>query len=335
MTTQMYRVQIKPLTAFATPLRGDTLFGQVCWHIQQAEGSAALSERLAGYQLGSPFLVFADAFPAGMVPRPALPLARMGLELADPAQRKAAKGRRWLPVQALAEPMEEWHRHLATEAELATALPGQHSGQPLWQQQTRTHNSINRLTQTTGSGEQGFAPYERQLTWYNPALTLDLYAVLGEQATTSNLEQWLSAVGMAGYGKEASSGLGKFEVTDIAPFEPPQPAVANAWLTLAPCAPQGGDWRPQHCFYQTHVRFGIHGGQVAAAGQVPWKNPVLLADTAALLTPVQAPLPRQHFAGAGLGGLSRAVTATVHQGYSPVLPVQHAMAEHGSAEETP
>lgn len=324
MTTQLYRVRLKPLTAFATPLRGDTLFGQVCWHLRHTEGEATLSGYLHGYLEQSPFLVLSDAFPAGYLPRPTLPLSHLGMKLDDPRSRKAAKSRKWLPLATLALPVAEWHSHLVTSGDIAATLVN-HPEAPLWQEQVRTHNSINRLTQTTGAGEQGFAPYERQLTWYHPELALELYAALGEGMTPGQLHHWLQAVGLHGYGKEASSGLGKFDVIEVAPLDAPTPPAANAWLTLAPCAPQGGQWRAEHCFYQPHVRFGMHGAQAVLAGTVPWKNPVLLADTAALLTPDTPPAGRHGLVGRGLAGLSHAVPNTVHQGYAPVLPVQHSM----------
>ena len=65
------------------------------------------------------------------------------------------------------------------------------------------------------------------------------------------------------------------------------------------------------------MRFGRHGGHQTGS---PYKNPLLLADSAALLTPATPPAG-QLFCGQGLDGLSLSLAATVHQGYAPVLPV--------------
>lgn len=54
----------------------------------------------------------------------------------------------------------------------------------------------------------------------------------------------------------------------------------------------------------------------------PYKTPLLLADTGAVLTPMQ--FDDRLFTGAGLGGdgsLSNALPETVHQGYAPVIAI--------------
>ncbi|MCX8018115.1 MAG: hypothetical protein N2690_09495, partial [Rhodocyclaceae bacterium] len=86
-----------------TPLAGDTLFGQLCVAACEAWGAAELARLLEGYTAGQPWLVTGDGFPASYLPRPTLP------PLADtlPEERKAAKGRRWIPRAAAALPLPE------------------------------------------------------------------------------------------------------------------------------------------------------------------------------------------------------------------------------------
>ena len=40
---------LRPLSAFGTPLAGDTLFGHLCWALALRRGSAGLSTLLDGY----------------------------------------------------------------------------------------------------------------------------------------------------------------------------------------------------------------------------------------------------------------------------------------------
>jgi CRISPR-associated protein Csm4 len=97
---------------------------------------------------------------------------------------------------------------------------------------------------------------------------------------------------------------------------------ANTWLTLGPCAPQGLDLDPQRSFYQVFTRFGRHGDMAVHTGR-PFKTPVLLAQTAAVLVPKQ--YQQRFFVGAGLGGdgsISKAIPETVHQGYAPVVGIR-------------
>jgi len=49
MTMPAYRITLQTLTAFGTPLAGDTLFGQLCWTLGNLHGAAKLDALLAGY----------------------------------------------------------------------------------------------------------------------------------------------------------------------------------------------------------------------------------------------------------------------------------------------
>lgn len=318
MSHQRFLLRLQPRSAFATPLRGDLLFGQLVWSLRHARGEAGLRQLLDGYTSGMPFAVIGDPLPFSVLPRPTLPLALLGFDMAKPEDRKAVKGRRWIETTALPHSLEHWHQHARNDSDL-TARLGQKTPAPLWQQQVRGHNSLDRRTGTTGRSN-GFAPFERELMWFHPGLYFDLPFVLDtSRITAEECRELIAGIGQSGYGKEASSGLGKFDICDIEPWQPAKATETNAWFTLSPCAPQGSQWVVQHSYYSIHVRFGRHGDAAVKSGK-PWKNPLLLAETGALLTPQKFD-PARLFIGHGLDGLSEAIPETVHQGYAPVLPV--------------
>ena len=301
--------QIRPRSGFGGVIRGDTLFGQLCWAILHRRGEARLDELLEGYTRNRPFLVVSDAFPSGFLPRPALPLHRYA-EVSG-ADRKQVKKRNWIPVAHFAEPVDTWLHHAKPERKIFDADLAEAAVQP--------HNTINRMTGTTGTGE--FAPYVMPQLRFADGLSFDLYLAHDERIEIEEIRQLLADVGLSGYGRDASIGLGKFELENIQETQWPAQSNANAWYTLAPCAPQGMKLRPDNSWYQTFTRFGRHGDIAVHSGQ-PFKTPVLMADTAAILTPVEYNEPV--FIGRGLGGdgsLSKAIPQTVHQGYAPVLPV--------------
>ncbi|MCG6659395.1 CRISPR-associated protein Csm7 [Halomonas campisalis] len=311
-----YRLTIEPLTAFATPLKGDTLFGQLCWTLRHLNGLETLTACLAGYGKGRPFLVVSDALPHGFLPRPTLPAHLIGFNMADASNRKAAKRRQWLPESKSGEPLETWHQHLV-------ACGHQDDGKvPAPHLEEQSHNTINRLTNTTGTGQ--FAPYSRSVSHYAPGTRLDLYVVLDDRLEVATLKQLMARCGQQGFGKEATTGLGKFRVVSCEAL--PEPASARHWLTLGPCVPaadteENDAWVARESFYSLHVRFGRHGDLAAVSGQ-PYKNPVIMAQTGALMTR-HAPAALT-WVGTGLGGngeLSRALPETVHQGYAPAVPV--------------
>lgn len=314
------RARITPLAAFGTLPLGDTLFGQVCWAIRNRAGEARLNELLNGYTEGRPFLVVSDAMPAGYLPRPAMPGHLFRTQ--EQADRKEVKKRLWLPVDKVSEPVADWLSHCIKPSD----LPG---GWVLTRLQP--HNSINRRTGTTG---ENFAPYTMPQHWFGRLSKenrkdrfvtgqLDLYLVLDEiRLSNEEVKTALSDIGELGFGRDAGIGLGRFKMDALEEAPLPAQRDANAWMTLAPCAPQGLEWIPDRCFYQVFTRFGRHGDAAVHRGN-PFKTPVLLAAAGAVLTPITFE-PRL-FIGQGLGSngsLSKAVPQTVQQGYAPVVAIK-------------
>jgi CRISPR-associated protein Csm4 len=306
-------LRIRPLSPFGTPPLGDTLFGQLCWAIRHQSGEARLRELLDGYLENRPFAVVADALPAGYLPRPALPLS--WFEQPADADRKRLKQRNWIPHSALRQPVRSWLNAARSDREV-TGNPD-FSLRESWPQ---PHNSINRLTGTTGEG--GFAPYTMMQIGFAPGLTLDLHVVFDPaRSSAMELREGFESIGATGFGRDASIGLGKFAVEESTAASPTAQANANAYLTLAPCAPHGCGFLSHASRYQPFTRFGRHGDTAVQSGQ-PFKTPLLLAAAGAVLKPGR--YVKTHYVGQGLGGdghLSRAIPETVHQGYAPVIGV--------------
>ena len=306
-----YKLTLTLQSAFATPLKGDTLFGQLCWAIRNRLGEDALTDCLAGYTSNQPFAVVSDAFPEGYYPLPKLPSCFY--QLPENPDRKAIKKQTWLPEVAVQQPIKQWLSQAVKAKDLV-------SENQLSKKQPQAHNTINRQTNTTGEG--GFAPYSVEQEWFEPSLRWSIYVLLDtERLSVEDCRQCLDDIGLFGFGKDASIGLGKFIIDDFQEYALPSQANANACLTLAPCAPQGLGFDSQHSYYQLFTRFGRHGDIAVHQKGKPFKNPVLLAQTAALFS---TPPPKFGFIGQGIGGngeLSKTLHATIHQGYAPVLAI--------------
>jgi CRISPR-associated protein Csm4 len=310
---EMTTLRIRPLSPFGTPLIGDTLFGQLCWTIRNQSGDARLMELLGGYLENRPFCVVSNAFPAGYLPRPTLPPTGF-IQPNDAADRKQLKRRRWIPHFALKQQLRDWLKLACSDYQVTgnNAVTVQKN----W---TQSHNNINRLTGTTG---EGFAPYTMEQFGFAPDMVLDIHLAFDpERLKASDFLGWFSVIGTSGFGRDASIGLGKFAVEDSLICQLQSQANANAYLTLAPCAPQGCGFDNKTSHYQPFTRFGRHGDAAVQSGQ-PFKTPVLLAAAGAVLKPVK--YTAAHYVGQGLGGngiLSRAIPETVHQGYAPVIGI--------------
>jgi len=295
-------------TPLGTPLAGDTLFGQLCWALREAHDEGELTRLLDGYTAGQPWLVVGDGFPAGYLPRPTLP----PLAKTDPGERKAAKGKRWIPLVAAALPLPAL---LAAACNDETVF-----GKGRAPIAARAHhNTLNRLSGATGAGE--FAPYTMAQTHYAAGQTFDIWCVLDEtRCPPERLAALVADIGATGFGRDASIGLGKFDLVSVETAVPPASTFADAYWTLGPCAPQGQGFDGAQSYWRVLTRFGRHGGALALGGQ-PFKNPVLLAAAGAVFVPRDGYAPRL-FVGQGLSGVSHAEPAAVQQGYAPVLPLQ-------------
>ncbi|MER2511056.1 MAG: hypothetical protein ABTQ25_01300 [Nitrosomonas ureae] len=310
---QAFRAIINLRSAFATPLKGDTLFGQLCWTIRNRLGEGRLTELLKGYTSNQPFVVVSDAFPQDYLPLPKLP-GRF-YDKIDGVDRKAIKKRCWLPEQAVNVPVIQW----LEQAKTASDVIGQ--AKNLSKKHPQPHNTINRQTNTTGEG--GFAPYSIEQEWFLTSVAWTIYLLLDtERLSQDDCRQCLEDIGNIGFGRDASIGLGKFSVSGFAETTLSGQTGANACLTLAPCAPQGLGLDGKSSFYQLFTRFGRHGDIAVHQEGKPFKNPVLLAQTAAVFT-VQPPISGG-FIGQGIGGngkLSKTLPATIHQGYAPSIAI--------------
>jgi len=318
---QTYQITIEPLSPFGTPIKGDTLFGQFCWQAayDQSLLSIPLDEAITCYS-EQPFAVFSSAFPAlpgnGVaLKRPDAPLDLLfdfsGMSKADRiGERKEHKNRKWLVCDkpgALADLSVCRYLQAADLSCIGT-------------DHLRSHNSINRLTGTTG---EGFAPYSQSMTLYPAGSRLVVFVGIDSDLLCSeSLLIGLERIGAGGFGRDASTGMGKFRIdscgtVDLSAFGSEQP---NALYTLAPCVPEPKSYRD--VLFAPFTRFGKHGDRLAISGK-PFKNPVIMADEGALLFPSDMAASRKRpYIGTSLTGLSKIQDTAVAQGYSLYIPVR-------------
>ncbi|QLB13187.1 CRISPR-associated protein Csm4 [Bisgaardia hudsonensis] len=298
-----HRFTIQTLTAFGTPLVGDSLFGQLCWAIVHTKGESHLNNLLNGYDTNQPFMVVSDAMPHNYLPLPTLPSKYW--KVGEEQDRKKLKKKQWIEIECTKQSIELWQQNAKAENEIMQKEIHSH-----------LHNTLDRQNNTTGTGM--FAPYSQDEIWYKPNTTLDLYIVFDENRISSEeINSLLENIGKYGFGRDASIGLGKFSVTNTESFEYHQ-NTENAYLTLANCSPANLNLNKEFSFYQITTRFGRHG-DIKALSNNPFKKPILLAKTGAVFTPKQ--WENKTFLGNGLKNISYSQNDAVHQGYAPVLPL--------------
>ncbi len=338
---RFYEIHLRPLSAWGTPLFGDTLFGQFCWQASYDPDllDGGLDKWIELYPK-RPFAVFSSAVCRFQIngkgiyacKRPDLPLSFFNSQTADHQQlfieRKEIKKKPWLlleedfrpDLRRLAGNQELWDLLLKTLSAPHSALYRRlrkSEVQPLMIIFPQPHNTIKRLSQTTGKG--AFAPYVMENTYFIPGLELALLVLVDEDATDlERLCLGLARIGQTGFGRDASTGLGRFEVVGHRELPLPKLTEANACYTLAPCVPEKKSYKK--AYFVPFVRFGKHGDRLAVSPR-PFKTPVLMAAQGAVFVP-QDPLAfSKPWFGQAVTGVSEVQKQAVVQGYTPYLPL--------------
>lgn len=336
---RIFEAEIRPETAFGTPLAGDTLFGQLCWQV--ARQGENLTKLLAGYE-EEPFLVVSSAFFCGpdfvALETPTVPAGVLAGEGATPAEatdrarvireRKELKKKKYIKVKRAGEVTDLLTAPRLNARELWAAMNGPDNEKEragLVRQATVSHNSINRLSGTTTGAE--FAPFQTENIVYHPRTKLVIFfGVLREKIKSERVAEALQNIGRQGFGRDASTGMGRFRLEDwreatwwntILENEP-----GNVFYLTGPAVPKEQDF--EKFYYRAFTRFGRHGDLLAHSGQ-PFKNPVIMSAPGAVGVANAEQVTRigkRGFCGRGIAGVSKAQPEAVHQGYSLALPVK-------------
>jgi CRISPR-associated protein Csm4 len=339
-----YIITMKPLSGFATPLKGDTLFGQLCWQAVYDPGlfGASIDDLLSDY-LTDPFVVVSSAYLKKRsdgeneyaLKRPDLPAEKfMELKRENKKeflrQRKLLKSAKWILVGAGKRMESLRDLGLLGSPELFDGLAGPPAGSAMEKATRRRtkavvadfaqpHNTINRLTNTTGEG--GFAPYSVEQHAYFPGAELAIFVGAHKKIDIEQIAAGFRRMGELGFGKDASTGLGRFEVGGIQEIDLAALGSKNpdACYTLGPCVP------PAHAFssmyFTPFTRFGRHG-DVLAKSSNPFKNPVIMADEGAVFVAATGAAFDKPYIGSAVRGVSKAIPGAVTQGYSLYIPVR-------------
>jgi CRISPR-associated protein Csm4 len=331
-----YEIIIKPLSGFGTPLKGDTIFGHICWQ-------AAYDTNLFGNSLdvlllnytSTPFLVLSSAHiilrnkdgVKRIFKRPDMPLSYLfGIEGQNKKEaiekRKNLKAKKWMLLSA-PDRIESLRtiNYLSDNEILGLQKETKRDAYSIAKDFTQPHNTINRLTGTTGEGR--FTPFVSEQKVYYPSIELSLFVGIAENIQIGQVIDALKKIGTLGYGKDASTGLGKFTVEEDA-LEINLSTIGcdspNACYTLAPSVPEKD--RFKEMYFTPFTRFGRHG-DILAKSSNPFKNPVIMADEGAILVPkdIQDVL-KYPYIGTGVTGISKTEPNTIMQGYSLYIPVR-------------
>ncbi|MDR2034016.1 MAG: hypothetical protein LBP89_05230 [Helicobacteraceae bacterium] len=291
---KLFKTTIEPISNFATSLRGDTLFGQLCWMIRFCFGADRLTELLASYD-ESPFLIVSDAFAQGYLPKPKLPFSYFADDNSD---KKSERKKTWIKpddLQTLKNACTDEETNACKEKDKAISI---------------VRNSVNYATFTTD--DSGFAPYGSQEFFLGKK---DIYCLIDEERfSLDELTAVFKKLQNYGYGKDSSIGKGRFT---FLPFESVanMSLKSNSVMALSPFSPQGLVCKK--IYYDAFTRFGKKGA--FRSNENPFKKPLLLADTASVIAfdcPYEKP-----YVGKAIREYSTH-SDIVHQGYAITVAIK-------------
>lgn len=337
---KLYEIIIKPESGFGTPLKGDTIFGHFCWQASYNPEllNGGLDKWIDCYG-ERPFAVFSSAWPkirkgAAMyyaVKRPDYPHNRLFSSAVKDRrkvqeQKKDNLKKKWLLIPESLK-VSIATENFITDQEMLTLAFHELTGQTrkvmrkktdrqFMTEFTQPHNTINRATMTTGGGM--FAPFSETADFYYPETELAVFVLIDEEATDiDRMTAALEIIGMVGFGRNASTGCGRFSLGECEAKALPPNAESDACYTLAPAIPERGLYKDY--WFTPFTRFGRHGDSLAVSKN-PFKNPVIMVDEGAILVPEDIRAMKKPYLGQPALNVSKAMPNTVVQGYSPWLP---------------
>jgi len=288
---RLYKTTIIPKSNFSTPLKGDTLFGQLCWAIRFVFGKKRLEELLSDYDK-DPFLIVSDGFASGYLPKPKMMSELLGENVSD---KKINRKKLWLTQKELRK--GEYHK-ARTDKEIKN----------IDKEDIIVRNSINYKMDTT-NGEK-FSPYGvKELSFSNK----DIYFLLGLDFDFKDLGKCLEFVAKSGYGKDSTIGKGRFEFALLEEIN--KGSISDTYMSLSPFVVH--NLQCEEIYYEPFTRFGKSGANRAFKN--PFKKPLIFADYGAVI---------KFDKKIDIEYIGKAVTDIstykdiVHQGYSIVLPIK-------------
>ena len=288
---KLYKTTITPASNFSTTLKGDTLFGQMCWAVRYAFGNDRLETLLSNYET-DPFLIVSDGFASGYLPKPSMPSKYLN---EDADQKKENRKKIWMKSEDLKAGI---YANAKTNKDIGN----------INKTESLVRNSIDYRTSTTGG--KGFDPYGENETSLTPQ---DIYFSISDDFTIDELKESFALLSGMGYGKDSTIGKGRF---DISGFEEIDTNLSSStYMSLSPFTPNG--IQSKSLFYEPFTRFGKSGA--SRANTNPFKKPIVLADSGAV---VHFETKQElSYIGKAIKNVST-YSDIVHQGYTIVVPIK-------------
>ncbi len=262
----LYKIKIKPVSSFCSPLQSDTFFGAFCWSYLYQYGEHALKELIYHYKNGIPDIIFSNAFPNGTLPMP------VGIsEFKKKYDNICTKQERYQKYienknqENLSNiTLGDFNKIINGTLEYSDAVKNTETKTMLWR------NMVNRETDTVENinGESNL--FETEEIFSTEGFDIYIYSTLGIDMLESTLREMF----ISGIGAQRSIGKGAFEVLgDLELFEGFKiPEKPNAFVALSNFVPGKND--PVEGYYKTFVKYP-KVSYISSEMDSPFKKPLI------------------------------------------------------------
>ncbi len=254
------KITVKPTTPFISVLQSDTIFGHFAWGVRFLYGKEKLEELLESFEK-KPFIIFSDGFKKGYLPKPLLkPFTGFSCDKAD--YIKKLKKLSFVPKELIFKNIDS----LKDEIFLKYIIEKKESCKKKRSKTVTQKNSINRLTNRVDEGlysikERFFKDDEFEIYFAYQNISQD------------DIKEVFSFISKRGFGKDKSTGKGRFEFKIDWEFEEKRyfTTKSTKYFNLSTMLLNKEN---MHLYYgKTTTKFAKAGGFYASSE--PFKNPFI------------------------------------------------------------
>lgn len=274
-----YKIQIKPLSSFITPIQADTIWGSFCWALKYIKGETELEEFLNTYKESVP-LILSSGIPDGFIFKPILKPAKtesinnlikkiFGTDKKENIRRikklKNIKAQIFIPLIIFQKIKDSLN-----EENLLENLFYSKNNHPVFNFALVFRNTINRITGNVKI-EGGLHPHKE--IFFSSDIKINIF-LKTNYFNINDLYDIFNFISISGFGRYSSTGKGAFKINEIKEEEIDfSVSNPNAFMSLSNFVPSGND--PKNGFYNLITKWGKLGGDFAR-GSVPFKKPIIM-----------------------------------------------------------
>lgn len=282
----VYRLVLEPQSSFLTELQSDTIMGHIAW-MAAYRNKNDVSDLVERCKNGTPPFLVSSGFPHDHLPVPVLsPLRHEEKDrLADSFYKDLSKQERLAMMQNHLKKIkkykylsiDKWSRLIEglSSFDLINELLNVKKEEKLHDKVVVMRTAINRLTGTAAESML----YDHEEMYFASGSQLDIWFKFFDDSMIQNVTNWLEDLSIHGFGANASSGAGQFEIISFEKGDDllPEAKEPNAFMSLSHFSPAAID--PVTGWYNYLVKRGKLGGQYAVglgARAHVWKFPFIM-----------------------------------------------------------